>query len=94
MVFDYIVLALYALSMVGIAIYTKNRSGSVDDFLLAGKKGLNGWLTAFAYGTTYFSAVVFIGYAGQFGWNFGLASTWIGLGNAFIGSLLATFPTP
>ena len=47
------------------------------------------WLTAFAYGTSYFSAVIFIGYAGQFGWKFGLASTWIGLGNAFIGSLLA-----
>ncbi|MBR3971508.1 MAG: sodium:solute symporter family protein, partial [Ruminococcus sp.] len=31
----------------------------------------------------------FVGYAGQFGWNFGLASTWIGLGNALIGSYLA-----
>ncbi|MBQ7953462.1 MAG: sodium:solute symporter family protein, partial [Clostridia bacterium] len=31
----------------------------------------------------------FVGYAGQFGWRFGIASTWIGLGNAFIGSLLA-----
>ncbi len=40
-------------------------------------------------GTSYFSAVIFVGYAGQFGWNFGVASTWIGLGNAFIGSLLA-----
>ncbi len=89
MVFDYIVLALYAISMVGIAIYTKNRSSSVDDFLLAGKKGLNGWLTAFAYGTTYFSAVIFIGYAGQFGRAYGLASVWIGIGNAVIGTLFA-----
>ena len=47
------------------------------------------WLTAFAYGTSYFSAVVFVGYAGQFGWKYGLASTWIGIGNAIIGSLLA-----
>jgi SSS family solute:Na+ symporter len=46
-------------------------------------------LTAFAYGTSYFSAVIFIGYAGQFGWKYGIASTWIGLGNAFIGSLMA-----
>lgn len=89
MVLDYVILALYALSMVGIAFYTRNRSGSVNDFLLAGKKGLNGWLTAFAYGTTYFSAVVFIGYAGQFGRSFGLASIWIGIGNAVLGTLVA-----
>ena len=86
---DYVILALYALAMVGIAVYTKNRSGSVNDFLLAGKRGLNGWMTAFAYGTTYFSAVIFIGYAGQFGRTFGLASVWIGIGNALIGTLLA-----
>ncbi len=89
MILDYIVLIIYALSMVGVAFYTKNRSGSVDDFLLAGKNGLNGWLTAFAYGTTYFSAVIFIGYAGQFGRSFGLASVWIGIGNAIIGTLIA-----
>ncbi len=89
MTVDIIVLILYALSMVGVAVYTKNRSGSVDDFLLAGKRGLNGWLTAFAYGTTYFSAVIFIGYAGQFGRQFGLASVWIGIGNALIGTTVA-----
>ncbi len=89
MALDYIILALYALAMVAIAFYTKNRSSSVNDFLLAGKKGLNGWMTAFAYGTTYFSAVIFIGYAGQFGRSFGLASVWIGVGNAIIGTLIA-----
>ncbi len=89
MIIDVIVLVIYALMMVGVAVYTKNRSGSVDDFLLAGKKGLNGWFTAFAYGTTYFSAVIFIGYAGQFGREFGLASVWIGIGNAIIGTLFA-----
>lgn len=88
-VLDYIVLAIYALAMVAVAVYTRKRSGSVDDFLLAGKKGLNGWMTAFAYGTTYFSAVIFIGYAGQFGRSFGLASVWIGIGNAIIGTLIA-----
>lgn len=86
---DYVILALYALSMVGIAVYTKNRSKSVDDFLHAGKKGLNGWMSAFAYGTTYFSAVIFVGYAGKFGSAFGLASVWIGVSNAIIGSLIA-----
>ncbi len=86
---DVIILILYVLMMVGVAIYTKNRSGSVNDFLLAGKKGLNGWMTAFAYGTTYFSAVIFIGYAGQFGRAYGLASVWIGIGNAIIGTFIA-----
>jgi len=89
MFLDYIVLLIYAAAMIAVSVYTKNRSGSVDDFLLAGKKGLNGWMTAFAYGTTYFSAVIFIGYAGQFGRSFGLASIWIGVGNAIIGTLFA-----
>ena len=89
MVLDYIILGLYALGMVGIAIYTRNRSKTVNDFLMAGKKGLNGWMSAFAYGTTYFSAVIFIGYAGKFGRQYGLAATWIGIGNAIIGSLFA-----
>lgn len=89
MVLDYIILALYAVSMVGVAVYTHSRSKSVNDFLLAGKKGLNGWMSAFAYGTTYFSAVIFIGYAGKFGAQYGLASVWIGVANAIIGSLFA-----
>lgn len=89
MVIDYIILALYAVSMVVIAVVTRNRSKSVNDFLLAGKKGLNGWMSAFAYGTTYFSAVIFIGYAGNFGRQYGLASVWIGIANAILGSLIA-----
>ena len=89
MLLDYIILVTFALMMVGVAVYTKNRSGSVNDFLLAGKNGLNGWMSAFSYGTTYFSAVIFIGYAGQFGRTFGLASVWIGIGNAIIGALVA-----
>ncbi len=88
-ILDYIVLVLYVLSMVGIAVYTRNRSKSVDDFLLAGKKGLNGWMSAFAYGTTYFSAVIFIGYAGKFGKQYQLAAIWIGVANAIMGSLIA-----
>ena len=86
---DYIILGLYFVGMVVIAIYTKNRSKSVNDFLLAGKNGLNGWMSAFAYGTTYFSAVIFIGYAGKFGAAYQLAAVWIGIGNAIIGSLVA-----
>ena len=86
---DYIIMGVFALAMIGIAVYTRSRSKSVNDFLLAGKKGLNGWMSAFSYGTTYFSAVIFIGYAGQFGQKFGLSSIWIGVGNAVLGALVA-----
>ena len=86
---DYVIMAVFAAAMIGIAIYTRSRSSSVNDFLLAGKKGLNGWMSAFSYGTTYFSAVIFIGYAGQFGKTYGLASVWIGVGNAIFGALVA-----
>ncbi len=74
--------------MVGVGIACRKHAVSVDSFVLGGRS-VGPWLTAFAFGTSYFSAVIFVGYAGQFGWNFGVASTWIGLGNAFIGSLLA-----
>ncbi len=80
-------LCFFAL-MIGVGFYCRRHSTNVDGFVLGGRS-VGPWLTAFAFGTSYFSAVIFVGYAGQFGWNFGLASTWIGLGNAFIGSLLA-----
>ena len=73
---------------IGIGIYSRRQANSVDGFVLGGRS-VGGWLTAFAYGTNYFSAVVFVGYAGQFGWKYGLSSSWIGVGNAIIGSLLA-----
>ena len=74
--------------MIGVGVYCRRHATDVNGFVLGGRS-VGPWLTAFAFGTSYFSAVIFVGYAGQFGWNFGLASTWIGLGNAFIGSLLA-----
>ncbi len=74
--------------MIAVGVYARKSTSSMTDFVLGGRS-VGPWLTAFAYGTSYFSAVVFVGYAGQFGWKYGLASTWIGLGNAFIGSLLA-----
>lgn len=74
--------------MIGVGFYCKKHASNIDGFILGGRS-VGPWLSAFAFGTSYFSAVIFVGYAGQFGWNFGLASTSIGLGNAFIGSLLA-----
>ena len=74
--------------MIAVGLYCRRHSTDVNGFVLGGRS-VGPWLTAFAYGTSYFSAVIFVGYAGQFGWKFGIASTWIGLGNAFLGSLLA-----
>ena len=74
--------------LIGIGIYSHRQANSVEGFVLGGR-AIGPWLSAFAYGTSYFSAVVFVGYAGQFGWKYGLSATWIGIGNALIGSLLA-----
>lgn len=82
------VLVVFFSVMILIGIRNSSSSRSVGGFVLGGRS-VGPWLTAFAYGTSYFSAVIFIGYAGQFGWNFGIAATWIGIGNAVIGSMLA-----
>ena len=71
-----------------VGIYSRKQARSVDGFVLGGRS-VGPWLSAFAYGTSYFSAVVFVGYAGQFGWKYGMSASWIGIGNAIIGSLLA-----
>lgn len=83
-----IMLVAFFVVMIGVGFYSRKHATNVSGFVLGGRS-VGPWLTAFAFGTSYFSAVIFVGYAGQFGWNFGLASTWAGLGNAFIGSLLA-----
>ena len=75
-------------TMIAIGLYCRRSAMDVNGFVLGGRN-VGPWLTAFAYGTSYFSAVIFVGYAGQFGWKYGIASTWIGIGNALIGSLMA-----
>lgn len=80
-------LAFFAI-MIAIAVYSAKRTKDVGGFVLGGRN-IGPWLSAFAYGTSYFSAVIFVGYAGQFGWKFGIASTWVGIGNCILGSLLA-----
>ncbi len=84
-----IILTLIFLAVtVGVGVYSRKQAKSVEGFVLGGRN-VGAWLTAFAFGTSYFSAVVFVGYAGQFGYKYGLSSSWIGIGNAIIGSLLA-----
>ena len=83
-----VLLAAYFVVLLVIGFKCRRGANSVDGFVLGGRS-VGAWLTAFAYGTSYFSAVVFVGYAGQFGWKYGLSATWAGIGNAIIGSLLA-----
>jgi SSS family solute:Na+ symporter/sodium/proline symporter len=86
--FTIIGLSLYALAMTVIGVISYGRSKTLDGFLVGGRR-IGAWSTAFAYGSAYFSAVVFIGYAGQHGWNIGIGALWIGIGNTVIGCLLS-----
>ena len=88
MVAQYVILGIYILILVAIAIYSSKKAKTTDDFMLGGRK-IGAWMSAFAYGTTYFSAVMFVGYAGKFGWMMGVSATWIGIANALVGTLLA-----
>lgn len=83
-----VLLVLFFAVTVAVGLYCRKHTANVGDFVLGGRS-VGPWVTAFAYGTSYFSAVIFVGYAGQFGWAYGVSATWIGLGNALIGSLLA-----
>lgn len=85
---QWLIFGVYMAVILGVALFTRRKAKGVDGFMFAGK-GVGGWLSAFAYGATYFSAVVFVGYAGKFGWNFGLSAVWIGIGNMLIGTLAA-----
>ncbi len=87
-IWQFIIFFAYIAMLVVVAIVCSRKSKGLNSFMFA-NKGVGGWLSAFAYGATYFSAVVFVGYAGKFGWNFGLAAVWIGIGNTLVGTLLA-----
>jgi len=78
----------YVMVMVAVGYWSMQRTKNVGDFFLGGRS-LGPWMSAFAYGTTYFSAVLFIGYGGRLGWGFGIHTMWIVLGNTLIGTLLA-----
>ena len=88
MVFKILLLVVFFGLTVGIGVYCRKKATNVSGFVLGGRS-VGPWLTAFAYGTSYFSAVIFVGYAGQFGWKYGVAATWVGVGNALLGSLIA-----
>ena len=83
-----VALAAFAVTMITIGCISYAKSKTLEGFLLGGRN-VGPWVTAFSYGTTYFSAVVFVGYAGQHGWNIGIGAIWIGIGNAILGCLLS-----
>lgn len=81
-------LLAYFIVMISVGLYCRRHATNIHGFVLGGRS-VGPWFTAFAYGTSYFSAVIFVGYAGQFGWRYGISAIWIGIGNALLGSLLA-----
>ena len=87
-IYTVVALCIYTALMILIGCISYGKSKNLDNFLIGGRN-IGAWATAFAYGTTYFSAVVFVGYAGQHGWNIGIGAIWIGIGNAVLGCLLS-----
>ncbi len=81
-------IVVFAAVTVLIGVISSKKVKGVGDFVLGGRN-VGPWFSAFAFGTSYFSAVIFVGYAGRFGWNYGVSATWIGLANALVGSCLA-----
>ena len=84
----WVFLVVYIATIAVVSVISSRKVKNLDDFHLGGRS-IGPWLSAFAYGTTYFSSVIFVGYAGKLGWNFGTAAVWIGIGNALLGSALA-----
>lgn len=82
------VIVLYVVAIIALGWWAMRKTKSLGDFFLGGRS-IGPWMSAFAYGTTYFSAVLFIGYGGKLGWGFGLHTMWIVAGNVLVGSLLA-----
>ncbi len=87
-IYTVVALCLYAVTMAVIGLVSYGKSKTLDHFLIGGRN-IGPWLSAFSYGTAYFSAVVFVGYAGRHGWNIGIGAIWIGIGNAILGCLLS-----
>jgi solute:Na+ symporter, SSS family len=86
MVIKTVIVSLYVLMIIVIGLIGLRKTKSFNDFFLGGGN-VGPWMTAFSYGTAYFSAVLFIGFAGQIGWNFGFSGLWIAFFNAFVGVL-------
>lgn len=87
MLIKFLVLSLYALIIIIVGLRSMRQTRSTTDFVLGGGK-VGAIFSAFSYATAYFSAVLFIGFAGKIGWSFGLSSLWIGVFNSLVGVFL------
>ena len=84
----WIAIAVYVIFIAAVGVMNRRRSSNISEFTV-GKRNAGAWMSAFSYGTAYFSAVMFIGYAGKSGWGYGGWAVLIGIGNAVFGSLIA-----
>ncbi|MBE6776073.1 MAG: sodium:solute symporter family protein [Ruminococcaceae bacterium] len=84
----WLTIAVYILFIGTVSVLSAKKSKSIADFTVGGRNA-GAWLSAFSYGTAYFSAVMFIGYAGGTGWKYGLWGILPGIGNAVFGSFFA-----
>ena len=82
------VIGVYAIFMLGVGVWYSRKGTGMSDFTVGGRNA-GAWISALSYGTAYFSAVMFVGYSGGSGWNYGLWSVLVGVGNAVFGTLLA-----
>jgi SSS family solute:Na+ symporter len=81
-----VVISAYAVFTLAIGYLGLKKARTFSDFFLGGRT-VGPWMSAFTYAAAYFSAVLFIGFAGKVGWGFGLSGLWIALGNALVGVL-------
>jgi len=81
-----IVISAYALVTLVIGYLGLKKARTFNDYFLGGRT-VGPWMTAFTYAAAYFSAVLFIGFAGKIGWGFGLSGLWIAVSNALVGVL-------
>ncbi len=84
----WVTIAVYIAVMIAVGVYSGRQSKSIADFTVGGRNA-GAWLSALSYGTAYFSAVMFVGYAGGTGLQYGLWGIAAGIGNAIFGSWLA-----
>jgi len=86
MVIKILVIGAYAVFTLAIGYLGLRKARTFSDYFLGGRS-VGPWMSAFTYAAAYFSAVLFIGFAGKVGWDFGLSGLWIALGNALVGVL-------
>ena len=84
----WVTIGVYFAFMLVIGLISSRHTNSMGEFTVGGRNA-GAWTSALSYGTAYFSAVMFIGYAGGTGWKYGLWGVLPGIGNAVFGSLLA-----